>query len=224
MMPSPLLSASLVLSHLLLLLPLTACTAFTPSHAGAATAGSTARVTFTTLFSTKERPDQNDNRAMSFLRSKGLVGGNKDYTNVLGIDEGPAGKAGGSAKLRKAKAAYQSCVVSGVIDDFSNEFPLTSFGSEWSGFSDRVMGGISTGSLEREIVQERPCNVLRGSVVPLTSKKNNNDGSGFIQMATELALDPAVSRLVDASEYDGIELDVLCKGDTDAETETFNVQ
>lgn len=160
---------------------------------------------------------------MSFLRSKGLVGGNKDFTNVLGIDEGPAGKAGVSAKLRKAKAAYQSCVVSGVIDDFSNEFPLTSFGSEWSGFSDRVMGGISTGSLEREVVQERPCNVLRGSVVPLTSTKNNNDGSGFIQMATELALDPAVTRLVDASEYDGIELDVLCKGDTDAAMETFNV-
>eukprot|EP00545_Synedropsis_sp_CCMP1620_P005708 CAMPEP_0119005468 /NCGR_PEP_ID=MMETSP1176-20130426/1735_1 /TAXON_ID=265551 /ORGANISM="Synedropsis recta cf, Strain CCMP1620" /LENGTH=240 /DNA_ID=CAMNT_0006957281 /DNA_START=284 /DNA_END=1006 /DNA_ORIENTATION=- len=160
---------------------------------------------------------------MAFLRRKGLVGGSKDFTNVLGIDEGPAGKATGS-HMRKAVAAYQSCVVTGVIDDVSNDFPLTSFGGEWSGFSDRVMGGVSMGSLEREVVQERRCNVLRGNVVPLVGEKDKKAGrSGFIQMATELALDPSVSRFVDASEYDGIELDVLCKGDSDAEMETFNV-
>ena len=153
---------------------------------------------------------------MAFLRRKGLVGGSKDFTNAIGIDEGPAGKNGPlEAHVRKDKRAYKSCVESGIIDDFSEAFPLTSCGTEWSGFSDRVMGGISTGSLVREFVEERDCNVLRGEV----SLSNNG---GFIQMANDLANDPAVSRLVDASTYDGIELDVLCKGDS--ETEIFNVQ
>jgi hypothetical protein len=157
-----------------------------------------------------------DNQAMSFLRRKGLVGGTKDFTNAIGIDEGPAGKNGPSGRmLRRASNSYESCVESGVIDDFCEAFPLTSTGTEWSGFSDRVMGGVSVGSLVRELVQGREANVLRGEV----SMANNG---GFIQMAVDLANDPSKSRLVDASQYDGIELDVLCKGDT--ETEAFNVQ
>lgn len=164
----------------------------------------------TVLFSTK------DNQAMAFLRRKGLVGGSKDFTNAIGIDEGPAGKNGPAGKaVRKASHSYKSCVESGVIDDFSEAFPLTSSGTEWSGFSDRVMGGVSVGSLLREAIDGRQCNVLRGQV----SLANNG---GFIQMANDLTNDPSKSKLVDASQYDGIELDVLCKGDT--QTETFNVQ
>jgi hypothetical protein len=102
-----------------------------------------------------------------------------------------------------------------VIDDYSQTFPFTSCGTEWSGFSDRVMGGISTGSLTREEVEGRPCNILRGKV----SLYNNG---GFIQMAAELSLDPSVSRYVDASRYDGIELEVFSQGDSP--TENFNVQ
>jgi hypothetical protein len=38
--------------------------------------------------------DSQDNRAMAFLRKIGRVGGaNHDYTNALGIDEGPSGKS-----------------------------------------------------------------------------------------------------------------------------------
>ena len=157
-----------------------------------------------------------DNNAMSFLRRKGLVGGNKDFTSAIGIDEGPAGKNGPSGKpFRKASNSYKSCVESGIIDDFSEEFPMTSSGTEWSGFSDRVMGGVSIGSLMREHVHERVANVLRGEV----SLANNG---GFIQMAVDLSNDPSASRVVDASRYDGIELDVLCRGDT--QIEDFNVQ
>jgi hypothetical protein len=164
----------------------------------------------TVLSSTK------DNQAMAFLRRKGLVGGSKDFTNAIGIDEGPAGKNGPAGKaVRKASHSYKSCVESGIIDDFSEAFPWTSSGTEWSGFSDRVMGGVSVGSLLREAIDGRQCNILRGQV----SLANNG---GFIQMANDLANDPSKSKLVDASHYDGIELDVLCKGDT--QTETFNVQ
>ena len=173
------------------------------------TAGGQSAATRTVLFS-------KDNQAMSFLRRKGLVGGTKDFTNAIGIDEGPAGKNGPAGRMvRKASNSYKSCVESGVIDDISEAFPSTSSGTEWSGFSDRVMGGVSVGSLVRDLVLGREANVLRGEV----SLANNG---GFIQMAVDLANDPSKSRLVDASQYDGIELDVLCKGDT--ETEAFNVQ
>ncbi len=77
------------------------------------------------------------------------------------------------------------------------------------------MGGISNGSLSRETVQGKNANVLRGEV----SLENNG---GFIQMATDLALDPGIDPFVDASDFDGVELEVYCEGaDVD---EKFNVQ
>jgi hypothetical protein len=48
-----------------------------------------------------------------------------------------------------------------------------------------------------------------------------NNG-GFIQMATDLALDPSVDVFVDAGEFDGVELEIYCEG-SGAE-EKFNVQ
>ena len=117
--------------------------------------------------------------------------------------------------MRKAKGAYKSCVESGVIDDLSEPFPLTCSGTQWVGVTDRVMGGISSGTLSREVFQGRTANVLRAHV---TLEHNG----GFVQMATDLSKDPSYSTYVDASDYDGIQLTVFYDGEK--ETENFNVQ
>lgn len=77
------------------------------------------------------------------------------------------------------------------------------------------MGGVSSGSLAREHeFHGRTANVLRGRV----SLENNG---GFIQMATNLITDPADSS-VDASDYDGVEIDAICEAEDSHES--FNVQ
>ena len=96
----------------------------------------------------------------------------------------------------------------------SESFPKTSSGTEWSGFTDRVMGGLSMATLVRQEVEGKVSNLMTGTV----SLANNG---GFIQMATDFSKDPSIAT-VDASEFDGIEIDVLYKGD-EAE-ESFNVQ
>ena len=159
-----------------------------------------------------------DNKAMSFLRKMGRVGGaaNMDFATALGLDESPSGGTKSDlTNVRKSKASYTPCITSGVIDDLSDPFPFTSSGSQWQGITDRVMGGRSDGSLSREIIGERRANVLRGRV----SLENNG---GFIQMATDLSLDPSVDMFVDASAYDGIELDVYCEGTANID-ESFNI-
>lgn len=118
--------------------------------------------------------------------------------------------------MKKSKGAYESCINSGIIDDMTETFPATSSGTQWSGFTDRVMGGRSDGNLAREHYNGREANVLRGHV----SLENNG---GFVQMATNLALHQAESDTVDASSYDGIELDVLCKAKHEDHAQ-FNVQ
>ena len=107
------------------------------------------------------------------------------------------------------------CVTSGVIDDMSDPFPFTSSGSQWQGITDRVMGGVSNGSLCRETIAGKVANVLRGFV-------SLDNGGGFVQMATDLSPDPSAGVFVDASMYDGVELEVYCEG-RDVE-ERFNVQ
>lgn len=161
-----------------------------------------------------------DNKAMAFLRKIGKVGGaaNKDFVNAMGVDEGPVGKntaEEGMKNIRKAKSAYKECTISGVIDDLTEPFPFTSSGTQWSGFTDHVMGGKSSGTLCREEVNGRMANVLRGKV----SLENNG---GFVQMATDLAVDPGVKNTVDASKYDGIEIDVLFQ-DENKSSQTFNL-
>ena len=153
-----------------------------------------------------------DNKAMAFLRKIGKVGGDTDFTNALGVDEGPSGKSKGSKPLRKSSHAYHSAEDEGLIDDLSEPFPTTSTGTRWTGYTDQVMGGVSTGSVSRETLDGRIANVLRGRV----SLKNNG---GFVQMATDLA--PA-DQTVDASRFDGIEVDVQFDGEKDSES--FNVQ
>mmetsp|Transcript_23744 Transcript_23744/g.27464 ORF Transcript_23744/g.27464 Transcript_23744/m.27464 type:complete len:323 (-) Transcript_23744:165-1133(-) len=154
-------------------------------------------------------------KVMAFLRKVGAVGGNKDFTTAMGVDEGPVGKNSNPMKeIAKTKSAYKWCTETGLIDDMSQPFPGSASGSEWAGFTDQVMGGISKGICTRETVEGRQCNVMKGKV----SLYNNG---GFIQMATALSTDPAKSLTVDASNFDGVELDVLYNGEDDVEK--FNV-
>jgi len=141
-----------------------------------------------------------------------------DFANAMGLDESPSG---GSQKdttggTKKSKAAYVSCTASGVIDDMSDPFPFTSSGSQWLGITDRVMGGSSNGSLTRETVDGKLANVLRGNVSLVSG-----DNGGFIQMATDLSLDPSEDAFVNAEKYDGVEMEVYCEATGVAEK--FNV-
>lgn len=85
------------------------------------------------------------------------------------------------------------------------------------------MGGQSSGKVTREeSFHGRTANVLRGNVALL-----NNDGSaaGFVQMATNLAIvDGDGVQTVDASKYDGVELQVSCETTNDQNVERFNIQ
>jgi len=163
-----------------------------------------------------------ENKAMSFLRKIGKVGGaaNKSFINAIGVDEGSVGKSSVvqgdslSQPMRKSKDAYKECTISGVIDDITEAFPFTSSGTQWYGITDRVMGGLSNGTLKRETVEGRLANVLTGGV----SLANNG---GFIQMATDLSISPAISLTVDASSFDGIEIDVLYDGEKPQQS--FNI-
>jgi len=173
-----------------------------------------------------------DNKAMSFLKKIGRVGRRQDFTHALGVDEGSAGKASMSSTsttLRKSPASYKSCQETGLIDDCAETFPLTSMGTSWSGYTDQVMGGQSTGLLTREgDFYGRVANVLRGSVKNLPGQR---DKFGFVQMATNLlnlqgldGIDQSVTA-VDASAYDGVELDVLYEPQETSNNspENFNV-
>lgn len=156
-------------------------------------------------------------KVMSFLRKKKILGANKDFSTAMGVDEGPVGKNRSVVKtLQKAKSAYKWCTdEGGIIDDMSEQFPFTSAGSQWRGFTDQVMGGISNGKLTRATLEGRTCNVMKGNV----SLYNHG---GFIQMATELTTDSSVSMTVDASDFQGVELEVYYRGDE--EVENFDVR
>ena len=87
--------------------------------------------------------------------------------------------------------------ISAVIDDLTVEPP------QWQLFTDRVMGGVSNGTMMRETVAGRPAIRMRGDV----SLENNG---GFVQIATDLSPD---GKAVDASSWRGLELDVLGNGE-----------
>ena len=88
---------------------------------------------------------------------------------------------------------------SAIIDDLSRDPLLTAIGSRWQLFTDRVMGGVSNGTMVREMVAGRPAIRMRGDV----SLENNG---GFVQIALDLAAD---GKAIDASAWRGIELDVF---------------
>lgn len=76
--------------------------------------------------------------------------------------------------------------------------------TQWGFVADRVMGGLSTGSVEPAHIDGRDAMQLRGNV------SLENDG-GFIQMATDLGPEGA---LLDATAFTGIEIDVFGNDET----------
>jgi hypothetical protein len=92
---------------------------------------------------------------------------------------------------------------SSIIDDLSREPPLSAIGTRWQLFTDRVMGGVSNGTMVRETVAGRPAIRMRGDV----SLENNG---GFVQMAIDLGPD---GKAIDASMWQGIELDAFGNGE-----------
>lgn len=90
-----------------------------------------------------------------------------------------------------------------VVDDFSKPAPLAANGASWRLITDQVMGGVSRGTMAREIVAGRPAVRMRGKV----SLENNG---GFVQIALDLSPDGGT---FDASGFAGIELDVLGNGE-----------
>lgn len=90
-----------------------------------------------------------------------------------------------------------------IIDDLGRDDLVATIGTRWRLVTDRVMGGVSRGTLTRATVAGRPALRMQGDV------SLENDG-GFVQMALDLAPDGGV---VDASAWEGIELDVIGNGE-----------
>ena len=90
-----------------------------------------------------------------------------------------------------------------IIDDFSQQPPLASNGECWALISDGVMGGVSQGTMGRAQIEGRPAIRMQGEV----SLENNG---GFLQMAIDLG---AQGTSVDASDWAGIEIDVIGNGE-----------
>ena len=84
-----------------------------------------------------------------------------------------------------------------LLDDFAADPPASV--AAWKLFTDRVMGGVSTGAVAMEIVHGRRALRMRG----LISLERNG---GFVQMARALGVPGAAER--DASAYTGIALTV----------------
>jgi hypothetical protein len=90
-----------------------------------------------------------------------------------------------------------------VIDDFTLPAPSAKNGASWQLVSDRVMGGVSRGTMSRELIAGRNALRMRGTV----SLENNG---GFIQVALDLSPNGAA---IDASSFTGIEVDVMGNGE-----------
>jgi hypothetical protein len=90
-----------------------------------------------------------------------------------------------------------------IIDALGQEHPSAMNGARWELIADRVMGGVSTGSMTRETVAGRDALRMRGEV----SLENNG---GFLQVALDLAPGGGA---VDARPWTGIEIDILGEGE-----------
>lgn len=86
-----------------------------------------------------------------------------------------------------------------TIDDLSQPHPRASIGAAWEMIADRVMGGVSNGTMRREVVKGRAAIRMQGDV----SLENNG---GFLQIALDLDRNGAA---IDASEWAGIEIEVV---------------
>ena len=91
-----------------------------------------------------------------------------------------------------------------LIDDFSNPDRMSAIGTFWRGFTDQVMGGVSTATSRMETIEGRRALRLIGDV----SLENNG---GFVQVALPLTGSGAP---LDVSSYRGIRLTVKGNGET----------
>ena len=108
--------------------------------------------------------------------------------------------AGGALMLFRSAAMATPAT---TIDDLSATHPQASHAARWEMISDRVMGGVSQGTMRREVVGGREAIRMRGRV----SLENNG---GFVQIALDLA---TAGRPVDARMWRGIELDACGNGE-----------
>lgn len=108
----------------------------------------------------------------------------------------------GAFATSSAPASSQVPAVSSpIIDNLSDPTGLSALGTRWQLVTDQVMGGVSRGTLTREVVAGRPALVMRGDV------RLENNG-GFVQMALDLAArDGTDSGTLDATAWQGIEID-----------------
>ena len=83
-----------------------------------------------------------------------------------------------------------------LLDDFSTEF--STLNNQWTGFTDRVMGGKSDIIVSR--VSDSESDYIR-----MTGKVSLENNGGFIQIRQKLTLS---GKLFDGSEYKGIRLNV----------------
>lgn len=86
-----------------------------------------------------------------------------------------------------------------VIDDLRHPAPPAVTGNGWALISDRVMGGVSAGTIRREVVAGREAIRMQGGV----SLENNG---GFLQIALDLG---DAGGEVDARNWTGIQLDAF---------------
>lgn len=91
-----------------------------------------------------------------------------------------------------------------LIEDPSDAHTASGNGAHWQLITDRVMGGVSRGTMVRETVGGRMAIHMRGEV----SLENNG---GFVQIALELTRNDL--GLLDASAFDGVEIDVFGNGE-----------
>lgn len=85
-----------------------------------------------------------------------------------------------------------------IIDDFGDP-ARASTGAHWELYTDRVMGGLSRGTIAWETVAGRPALHMRGGV------RLDNNG-GFVQASLDLAAD---SGPVNVSDFTGVEATVI---------------
>ena len=85
-----------------------------------------------------------------------------------------------------------------LIDDFTDRDGLSSFGTRWNGFTDRVMGGRSDMQVGIVETDDGSALQMRGSV------RLDNNG-GFIQIRLPLE---NVGKTLDATDFDGVVLEV----------------
>ena len=98
--------------------------------------------------------------------------------------------------------ASQAAGDDGLIEDRSSGTLRASIGSEWRLVSDQVMGGRSSGQMRIDRFKGRECLRMTGDV----STENNG---GFLQ----IALDLAAGKRIDASQFDGVLLQIAGNGE-----------